>query len=170
MVTLTHNSIVNSLSDTYICSPPERISSYVIQNDFCHFHITSSKLKKKCTWCPLHSSVNFLMLTKMTWNFPTLDIPISHQTKLICRCACRRPVFIAKLTITHFILWLVTWSVPSHYLNQCWNIANWTLRNKLQWNFDKNSYIFIQENAFENFCKTAAILSWPRCVTALELL
>ena len=27
----------------------------------------------------------------------------------------------------------VTWPVPSHYLNQCWNILNWTLRNKLQW-------------------------------------
>ena len=23
---------------------------------------------------------------------------------------------------------------PSHYLNQCWNIVNWTLGNKLQWN------------------------------------
>ena len=22
----------------------------------------------------------------------------------------------------------------SHYLNQCWHIVNWTLRNKLQWN------------------------------------
>ena len=31
-------------------------------------------------------------------------------------------------------VWLVAWSVPSHYLNQCWNIVNWTLRNKLQWN------------------------------------
>ena len=31
--------------------------------------------------------------------------------------------------------WLVAWSVPSHYLNQCWNIVHWTLRNKLQWNF-----------------------------------
>ena len=49
-----------------------------------------------------------------------------------------------------FRLWLVAWSVPSHYLNQCWNVVNWTLRNKLQWHFDWNSYIFIQENAFEN--------------------
>ena len=41
------------------------------------------------------------------------------------------------------------WSVPSHYLIQCWNIV-WTLRNKFQWNFNQNSYIFIQENSFEN--------------------
>ena len=30
--------------------------------------------------------------------------------------------------------------VPSHYLNQCWNIVNWILANKIQWNF------FIEKN------------------------
>ena len=39
---------------------------------------------------------------------------------------------------------------PSHYLNQCWNIINLTLRNTFQWNFIWNSYIFIQ-NAFKIF-------------------
>ena len=44
-----------------------------------------------------------------------------------------------------------------HYLNQCWNIVNSNLRNKLQWNLNRNSYIFIQENAFENVvCEMAA--------------
>ena len=33
------------------------------------------------------------------------------------------------------------WSAPSNYLNQCWNIVNWTLRNKLKWNFSQNSYL-----------------------------
>ena len=28
--------------------------------------------------------------------------------------------------------------------------TNWTLWNKIQWNFNRNPYIFIQENAFEN--------------------
>ena len=54
---------------------------------------------------------------------------------------------------------------PSHYQNQCWIIVNWTLRNKLQWNLNRNSNIFIQENAFESVvCETAAILSRPQCV------
>ena len=35
--------------------------------------------------------------------------------------------------------------MPSHFLNQHWNIVNWTLGNKLQWNFNHNSYIFFQE-------------------------
>ena len=45
-----------------------------------------------------------------------------------------------------------------HYLNQHWIILIWTLRNKLQWNLNKNTTVFIQQNAFENvICKMAAI-------------
>ena len=45
-----------------------------------------------------------------------------------------------------------------------WKI-DWTPRNKLQWNINQNSYIFIQENPFENVVwKMVAIFSWPQCV------
>ena len=37
----------------------------------------------------------------------------------------------------------------SHYLNHCWNIVNWNCRYKLQWNFNRNSCIFIEINAFK---------------------
>ena len=41
------------------------------------------------------------------------------------------------------------------------DVIMWTLRNKLQWYFNRNSYIF----AFENVvCEMAAILSRPQCV------
>ena len=37
--------------------------------------------------------------------------------------------------------------------------------NKLQWNFNRNSNIFIQENALQNVvCEMASILSRPQCV------
>ena len=53
-----------------------------------------------------------------------------------------------------------------HYLNQCWNIVNSNLTNKLQWNLKRNSCIFIHENGFENVvCEMASILSRPPCVT-----
>ena len=69
-----------------------------------------------------------------------------------------------------FRWWLVACSAPSHYLNQCWIIVNWTLRNKLQWNFDWNSNIFIKENALENrICEMAAILSKGRWVNYVSL-
>ena len=64
-----------------------------------------------------------------------------------------------------FRQWLVACSAPSHYLNQCWLIVNWTLRNKLQWNLNQNTKLFIYENAFENaVCEMAAILSRGRWV------
>ena len=54
---------------------------------------------------------------------------------------------------------------PSHYLNQCWNIVNWTLRIKLQWNCNRNWSIFIQEKAFENVIwNMSVILSRPQRV------
>ena len=43
-------------------------------------------------------------------------------------------ICVSELGQHWFRQWLVTWSAPSHYLNQCWNIVNWTFRNKLQWN------------------------------------
>ena len=50
-------------------------------------------------------------------------------------------------------------------MNQWWNIVNWTLRNKLQWNFNLNLIIFIQENAFQNVVwYMTAILSRPQWV------
>ena len=50
--------------------------------------------------------------------------------------------------------WLIACSVPSHYLNQCWLIVNWTLRNKLHRNSNKSTQLFIHENEFENVvCK-----------------
>ena len=59
---------------------------------------------------------------------------------------------------------------PSHYLNQCWNIVNWPLMNKLQWNFNRNSYIFIQENTFERVVsEMVAMLSRPQCVKCQEI-
>ena len=43
------------------------------------------------------------------------------------------------------------------------------IRNKLQWNCNRNSNIFIQDNAFENIvCEMAAILSRPHCVNMQE--
>ena len=48
--------------------------------------------------------------------------------------------------------------------SQSWNIVKWTLRNKIQWNLNRNSCIIIQENVFRTVvCKMVTILSWPQC-------
>ena len=52
------------------------------------------------------------------------------------------------------------YSAPSPYPKQYWVIVNWNLRNKRQWNFNRNTKFFIRENTFENIvCETAPILS-----------
>ena len=57
--------------------------------------------------------------------------------------------------------------MPSHYLNQYWNIVKWTLTNLPQWNFNLNSNLFIKENAFENvILEMAGIFAQPQCVNA----
>ena len=44
------------------------------------------------------------------------------------------------------------------------------LETKSLWNFIWNSYIFIQENVFENvICKVVAILSQPQCVNGHQM-
>ena len=69
-------------------------------------------------------------------------------------------IYVDNLTI---IAWLVAWSAPS--FESMLEYFIWTLRNKLQWNFIRNAYIFIQESAFENVvCKMAAPLSRPQFV------
>ena len=49
-----------------------------------------------------------------------------------------------------FKQWLVAYSSPSHYLSQCLFFVNGTLRNKLKWNYNNNTKLFIHENASEN--------------------
>ena len=42
--------------------------------------------------------------------------------------------------------------------------------NKFQWNSNRNSCIFIQENAFETvICEMAAILSLPQCINSFNI-
>ena len=59
-------------------------------------------------------------------------------------------ICISKLTFIGSDKGLLPGAPPSYYLNLYWNIVNWTLGNKLQWTLNRNLYIFIQENAFEN--------------------
>ena len=72
-------------------------------------------------------------------------------------------ICISKLVPHWLRLWLVAWLMPSHYLNQCWLIVDWTLGNKFQWNVNQNTIILKIENVFEKvICKMATILSLPQ--------
>ena len=51
------------------------------------------------------------------------------------------------LTIQNKRYLIVVIRRKAFYLNQFWVIFNWSLRNKLRWNFTRTTKLFIQENA-----------------------
>ena len=49
---------------------------------------------------------------------------------------------LTKIFVDHMV------SLGPNELKQCQSIINWTIGNKLQWNFNRNQYIFIPENVY----------------------
>ena len=68
-------------------------------------------------------------------------------------------------------LWLVAYSVPSHYLNQCWLLVNQILRKTFHWSFIGNSK-FSSKNMHlkispEKCCPSCLDFNvWTKCPTS----
>ena len=58
--------------------------------------------------------------------------------------------------------------MPNHYLNQYRIIIDWTLVNKLQWNFKQNTTIFIRKIKYEKVVCKLAIWSRSQFVKYFE--
>ena len=103
-------------------------------------------------WC-----ISNLLLENLKF-FKTDYIQLTHWGRLTHIC-------VSKLTIIGSDNGLLPGRRQAIIWTNAGIFVNWTLRNKLQWNFNRNSSIFIQENRFENVIwKMAAILSQPQCV------
>ena len=104
-----------------------------------------------CGDCTTATVQIFSYLVQILW--PEPDMKISGQLR---SCSPHRWQFLVVLAVLIYI-----------YI-QCWNIVYWTLWNKFQGNFNRNSNIFIHENEFESVvCEMASILSRPLCVKYL---
>ena len=57
--------------------------------------------------------------------------------------------------------------MPSSYLNQCCDVVNWTLGNKLQRNFNREIYIFSFKKKWYVIWKMAAVLPRPHWVNSV---
>ena len=114
-----------------------------------------------------HYFVLFTFNSKLSFLFHYVNLPKGKVLVNLCVST-----LINWGRVTHICVGnptIIGWSAPSHYLNRCWNIVNWTPKNRFQWNLNQKSQIFIQENLFENVVrKMAAILSWPPCVNTLR--
>ena len=116
----------------------------------------------------INPDIHKLWLFTTTSNFQTQANPwkiyfwLTHWGQVTHIC-------ISKLTI---IVSHNGWSpgASSHYINQCWSIINWTFRNKLQRNRNRNSYIFIPENTFKDvICEIAEFCFGLNVLTALTI-
>ena len=101
--------------------------------------LTRFFIRYKCFWIPMVNTISasYLFRCGFLWSFPRcLKSFLTHRgrVRLIC---------ISKLCHHWFRWWLGAWSAPTHYLNQCWYIVNWTLGNKFQWNLNQNTIIFM---------------------------
>ena len=96
-------------------------------------------------------TVMFMYMTPLLYVYQKGRIPLHRD---MIKLSLRPGDVYMRQWIKHhwFRLWSVALSVPNHYLNQGWNIANSPHRNKLQLNFNRNSCIFFQENAFKMSC------------------
>ena len=127
--------------------------------DFKHDYIMEVYQSNMCLVSPCPQTVSFQVTGKAIYGVFNLQIScnaqfsnelqwlhLTHWGQVLHICAGRQP----RTSLLQIIACRL--SGPSHYLNQCWNIVNWTLGNKLQWSFNRNLNISIQENAFENVC------------------
>ena len=97
---------------------------------------------------------SFLCLIQILLNFvtkgPVDSESVLVQTGMYINSSPPVPhICVSELGQHWFRLWLVAFSAPSHCLNLCWLIVNCTNGNKIRWNSNRNSVIFIGENAFE---------------------
>ena len=112
---------------------------------------TSSQVPSDLRCRDAHVSV--ILFDKSDSFTPVYHIRLTHWGRVTHLC-------VDELTITGSD----NGFAPIHHMNQYCNIVIWTLTNKLRWNLNGNSYIFSEEDAFENVVrKIATILSWPQC-------
>ena len=108
---------------------------------------------------PLGTNLSEILVRIQTFSFKKMHLKMSSAK---WRPFCLG-LNVLSLTDAHMPQWTgtslvhVTWPVaclaPSHYMYQWWLIVNLILMNRLQWNFNQNLHIFLQENAFKNVWK-----------------
>ena len=132
---------------------PRSLSGFNLSKTQAYLTESLSIYKYRCaTLQPLHNTVDFLDITVSSmspWAYLASARGI-HFVKLLLKCcACVLCILleiklllqikthwgrvtlicVSKLGHIWFRWWLAACSAPSHYLNQCWYIYNWTTGN-----------------------------------------
>ena len=68
--------------------------------------------------------------------FPVIIFEVNNLALQLIR-SLAHPLLLSHTCVSESGWHWLAYSAPSHYQNQCWVIVNWTIRNKLQWNFSQ---------------------------------
>ena len=77
-------------------------------------------------------SISWEMMTSPNGNIFRVTGPVNslHKGQWLTHLPLVPPISISWSDGLWFRWWLVAYSAPSHYMNPCWVIVNWTHRNK----------------------------------------
>ena len=149
------------------------VPSTKLHNDRYKVTLSLREIKMYCPVTVFHQWNYIISLTVMTCFTGTVDgymESIGRSLVYLTHFPLVPYICVSGSCQHCFRQWLVTYSVPSHYLNQCWVIITWTRRNKLRWNFSQKSKFFIYKNAFENVVyEMAPIFSMENWVNKMML-
>ena len=106
---------------------------------YAQFHFRRRIIFQFVSICPWNTCMSYIVSSSITSRVSIRDIQGRIDT-VYPKC---KTIY---LILTHWgRVMQICVSKPSiidqatsHYLNQCWNIINWTPRNKLQWKFNRN--------------------------------
>ena len=136
----------------YGVTGPQWVNTIIDHDTFWHHNRSFAK-----AWQTSHMIGSFWMREGGQSSSPHIqNLAVTFETLWLfsALATCHTKQFFLVLTLTHWAqvmhiciskltslvqIWLVTWSVPRHYLNQCWNIVNWTPSDNLQWNCNQSS-------------------------------
>ena len=123
----------------------------------------------KCKMCEIYHSTK-LMLHAFAVNKNATDgryqLSEVRSSWVLTHWGLMTPYDVVDFGLCRFRKWLVAYSAPSHYLNQCWSLVKWapgTFFNECWIKIQKKIY---KENEFVySIGKMVVILLMPQCVT-----
>ena len=115
----------------------ERHNSSALAMELC----LSCTNQSICTYVSNQDCIKTLMKSLHIWCLAASSILHLQDHLQILIESCVQSSRLSDVIWRHWIWsglvqqWFVTCHVPSNYINQCWIVINWSLRNKLYFNF-----------------------------------
>ena len=144
-----------------------------------HFRNTFELLNLRALKCSPVNKIHIFQCLGKIFCVEFQRYPLKFHTKYLTH-TLKDMIFIQHWNYKPKMVWRPVFdfnaspSAPSHYLNQCWVMLNWTLRNKLQWNFNKSfsftkMHLKISSAKWQPFCPRGDELSYTLSIKLIHV-